>query len=282
MSRKRAILRGSILAAIALLAVASISSAFAQTTSLHIVKYAQDGTTVVSETTVDYPWLEANLPVLGDGSTHYYHQGPTFDPDNLWDPDETVNLKDKGAVKGTDVADLCDLVGGMSIYDEVAIKADDGFTKRFPYGAVYAPQPRQGPLALCWWRDGQYVPNFWEGMQVIFMAETTNGAGRYVFGNTDMRECLSERYRHFYYSGGTMYPSTNGLSVKYVNEIQVFTCPDWDVNGDHQASIGDIVAIGLQWGLTGPPGWIREDVNNDGQVTIGDVVFVGLYWGLNW
>ena len=30
------------------------------------------------ETTKTYQWLEANLPVLGDGTTHYYHQGPVF------------------------------------------------------------------------------------------------------------------------------------------------------------------------------------------------------------
>ncbi|HOG53151.1 MAG TPA: hypothetical protein PLT03_04685, partial [Bacillota bacterium] len=42
----------------------------------------------------------------GDGVTQYYYQGPTFDPDNIWDPDETLNLKNKGAVKGTDIKDL--------------------------------------------------------------------------------------------------------------------------------------------------------------------------------
>ncbi len=59
-------------------------------------------------------------------------------------------------------------------------------------------------------------------------------------------------------------------------------CPDWDVNCDHKCSIGDVVAIGLKWGLSGPPGWIREDANDNGEVTIGDVVFVGLYWGMAW
>ena len=53
-----------------------------------------------------------SCPIQGDGVTDYYAQGPTFDPTNLLDPNETVNLKDKGALKGTDLADLCTLVGG--------------------------------------------------------------------------------------------------------------------------------------------------------------------------
>ncbi|MDG6257091.1 MAG: argininosuccinate synthase, partial [Methanomicrobiaceae archaeon] len=46
--------------------------AAAATTEVHVVKYANDGTTVLAETTVDYTWMEANLPVYGDGVTHYY------------------------------------------------------------------------------------------------------------------------------------------------------------------------------------------------------------------
>ena len=113
----------------------------AASTEVHIVKYASDGTTILSETTKTYEWMEANLPVLGDGVTHYYHQGPVFmdDPDPVveqelrWNPDEDTNVqeKDNGAVKGTNLKDLCDLVGGMSAGEEVRIKASDGFSKWF-------------------------------------------------------------------------------------------------------------------------------------------------------
>ena len=75
----------------------------AGTTSLQIVKYAADGITVENQTTIDIATMEATLPVQGDGTTHYYTQGPTFDPGNLWDPDETCpgdSLKDKGALEG--------------------------------------------------------------------------------------------------------------------------------------------------------------------------------------
>jgi hypothetical protein len=58
--------------------------------------------------------------------------------------------------------------------------------------------------------------------------------------------------------------------------------PDWDLNGDHICNIGDVVKVGLAWGLTGDPGWIPEDLNNDGVINIGDVVVLGLHWGEAW
>ncbi len=47
------------------------------------MKYANDGTTILSEKTLTYQEMESSLPVQGDGSTHYYNQGPVFvdDPD---------------------------------------------------------------------------------------------------------------------------------------------------------------------------------------------------------
>ena len=58
--------------------------------------------------------------------------------------------------------------------------------------------------------------------------------------------------------------------------------PAWDLNGDGQCNIGDVVVIGLKWGQTGSPGWIPEDLNNDGEINIGDVVLIGLHWGGTW
>ena len=130
--------------------VSSVLAAGA-TSSVHIVKYANDNVTVVAEKTVSYQWMEDNLPIRGDGTTHYYQQGPTFDPDNLWDPNETVNLKDKGAVMGTSIKDLCDLVGAMESGDEVMLCAVDGWQIKFKYANVYEPEDRQGAIALCWY-----------------------------------------------------------------------------------------------------------------------------------
>jgi hypothetical protein len=107
----------------------------AASTELTITKYAGDGKTIIDQLTVDYHWLmdSDNIPVLGDGTTRYYHQGPVFidepadDPVELerlrWNEEEDRNwdTKDMGAVKGNNLKDLCNLVGGMVEGDEVQI-----------------------------------------------------------------------------------------------------------------------------------------------------------------
>ncbi|MHC1574597.1 MAG: Ig-like domain-containing protein [Candidatus Methanogasteraceae archaeon] len=206
---------------IALLLLISISTlplpaqAAEPTTDVRVVKYASDETTVLGNATVAYDWMETNLPVYGDGVTHYFHQGPIFDsPPGPWDENETVNHKDKGAVKGTDVKDLCDLVGGMSAGDEIKIRASDGFNKRFGYENVYDPPSEQGQIVLCWYKDGTYVPDYENGMQIVFFADDQ------IFGNWDMHECMGSEYRYNYSSE---YPSANGLSVRYVSDIVVYS-----------------------------------------------------------
>ncbi len=201
-----------------LLCIAVIGSAvpaLAATTEVNITKYASDETTILNETTVNYIWMETNLVVQGDGVTHYFHQGPVFDsPPGPWDENETANLKDKGALKGTDVRDLCDLVGGMSAGDEIKIRASDGFYRWFGYENVYSPQPGQGPMVVCWYKDGEHVPDYNEGMQLIFFADD------HIFGNWDMHECMAPEYRYNYSDD---YPSSNGLSVRDVSDIAIYS-----------------------------------------------------------
>jgi hypothetical protein len=192
------------------------------TTSITITKYASDGTTVLDQKTVDYQTLESTLPVQGDGVTHQYVQGPTFAPDNLWDSSETINIKDYGANKGTDLKDLCELVGGMSPGDTVEIKAIDNFSKIYDYPNVYTPQASQGKMVICWWCDGQYVPAWSDGMRLMFFAETKTG-DKYIFGNWDEHECLPSNRWHYFYSDGIGYPTTTGLAVKYVNRINIYS-----------------------------------------------------------
>lgn len=204
----------------------------APTTSVHLVKFADDGTTVLNETTVDYRWMEANLPVLGDGVTHYYHQGPVFSEDKeaQWDRNETTNFKDRGAVKGTDVRDLCDLIGGMQPDDEVMVKAGDGYHIEFGYKNVYEPEPRQGPIGICWYngedaavgeRQGVgYPPDYHVGMRLVFFADnSTNPEGKHVFGNQDMREFFPPERLHLF---DDLYPSTSGYTVKWIDEVRIY------------------------------------------------------------
>jgi hypothetical protein len=206
----------------------------AGTVSITVTKYDVDGITVLDQTTLTYEEMEATLPVQGDGETHYYFQGPTFDPANLWDPDETVNLKNKGAIKGTDVKDLVELVGGALDGDQIQLKAIDGYNENFLYDDVYNPEPGQGKLVVAWYTknagdgtplypEGAYVPDFNDGMQLIFLVETTNASGQHVFGHDDMRNYLPEANWHYFYSGTIQYPSANGLSLKWISEVNIYT-----------------------------------------------------------
>jgi hypothetical protein len=218
--RKRRVLLVILILLVSLLSTVPAIPALADgTTSIIITKYAGDHATILDQITLDYQTMEALLPVQGDGVTHQYLQGPVFEGD-IWDLGETVNIKDWGANKGTDLMDLCELVGGMSYGDTVEIKASDGLARTYDYPNIYTPDPRQGKMAICWWCDGKYVPAWQDGMRLVFFAETTNPDGFYVFGNWDQYECFPEN-RWYYYSG--QYPTTTGHSVKYIDEINIYS-----------------------------------------------------------
>jgi uncharacterized repeat protein (TIGR02543 family) len=200
------------------------------TTSVLITKYAEDGTTVLAQTVVSWQWMAANLPVQGDGITHYYHQGPTFDPADPWNPEEDINVdsRDFGPCMGTDVKDLCELpeIGGAPEGSEIEIKSPDGFAKRFAYEDVYNPEPAQGKLVLTWYdTDYGFPPDYDTALRLVFFAQTTNAAGQHVFGNWDMHQTLAEKYWHYYTSGSESWPSSSGLSVKDVSEINIYSSP---------------------------------------------------------
>ncbi|MFY9800395.1 MAG: DUF3344 domain-containing protein, partial [Methanoregula sp.] len=207
----------------------------AATTQIHLVKYANDGTTILAEKTLTYHEMEDTLPVHGDGSTHYYHQGPVFiddtDPSTQeqlrWNAAEDTNVqeKDMGAVKGTDLKVLCNLVGGMSSGDTVKIKATDGFTKEFAYKNVYTPPSRQGPMVITWYMDGQYPDSgYSDGMKLVFFADASvNPWGIHAFGNYDWHESADRQYWYYYQSGDEKYPTTTGLAVKYVSDILIYS-----------------------------------------------------------
>jgi len=230
MDRKSTVLVYSLIF-IAILLLAT--PATAATTTVHIARYANDGTTVLNETNVTYQWMMDNLPVMGDGVTHYYHQGPVFkdDPDPVvqeqlrWNPEEDTNIreKDMGAVKGTAVKDLVNLVGGMEPGDTVTIGAVDGFSKTFGYQNVYLPPDRQGPMVVTWYREDEgYVPDYSSGMRLIFFADaSTNLWDIHAFGNWDWHESADPEYYYYYTQGSERYPTTTGLSVQMVSSIRI-------------------------------------------------------------
>ena len=216
--------RSLLVTAILLLAVCMVAPAMAATTSVEIRKYANDGTTILNSTTVNYTWMMDNLPVMGDGITHYYHQGPVFidDPDPAkqaalrWNPEEDTNVqeKDMGAVKGTNLADLCNLVGGMGPEDVLKIRSSDGWYKTLPYKNVFEYSSREGPIIICWNKDGRYPDTgYTDGMRMVWFADTsTNPWGIHAFGVWDWHEAADEEYWYYYQQGNEKYPTTTGLS----------------------------------------------------------------------
>ncbi|MDD1710321.1 MAG: argininosuccinate synthase, partial [Methanoregulaceae archaeon] len=147
-----------------------------------------------------------------------------------WDRNETSNFRDMGAVKGTAVRDLCDLIGGMVPGDEVMVKAVDGYHVEFPYENVYEPKSRQGNITVCWFngeesavgeRQGTgYPPSYHVAMRLVFLADTsTNSESKHVFGNWDMHEVMPQEKIHLFEN---LYPSTGGYTVKWVDEVRVY------------------------------------------------------------
>ena len=80
----------------------------------------------------------------------------TLEQELRWNPAEDTNVdtKDMGAVKGTNLKDLCNLVGGMSPGEEVKILAIDGWSDTYAYKNVYEYSSREGPLGICWYQNG--------------------------------------------------------------------------------------------------------------------------------
>lgn len=201
------------------------------TTEITVTKISITGD-VIAEKTVDYLWMQANLPIQGNGVTHYYHQGPVFSEDKelAWDRGETKNFKDQGAVMGTDIADLCNLVGGAAPGDEIMVRASDGYHVEFPYENVFTPDPRQGPMVVCWYngedartgaRVGSGYPpeDYYTGMRLVFFADdSTNVEGKHVYGNWDMHETMPGSIQHFF----NLVPSTNGFTAKWVDEVRIY------------------------------------------------------------
>jgi DMSO/TMAO reductase YedYZ molybdopterin-dependent catalytic subunit len=202
-----------------------VGSVNAATTSVEISRIAADGTTVLVNETVTYAWMKDNLPITGDGATHYGHQGPIFEAaqgyyGDPWDPQEIINTDDSGALRGTSVLDLAALVGGIPEGSTIKIIARDGLSRTFSSDYILSPTPEMGPLVLVWEVDGVNVSaagtsgDASDGMRIYFFADDG------IFGNYDMLQTMPENERYNY---STSYPSTRGLSVQYVDRIQIYT-----------------------------------------------------------
>ncbi len=236
------------------------------TTEVTVRRLSTDGLTPINETTLTYQQMEATLPVQGDGSTYYYFQGPIFPNewndtyagryvyqggewnksqekwDRVWNTTlgayvqmEECNVlgKNLGKLKGTDVRDLCNLLGGLPSGRKVRVTAVDNFYKELPYSAIYTPTAGLGPYVITWWSvdagesgltSGYTGPDYPTGMRATFFGDTSrNPWGKHVSGLGDMYEGLPPSNYYYYVSGGIFYPSGGGYTIKNVRWIDMFT-----------------------------------------------------------
>ncbi|GMX58663.1 MAG: hypothetical protein MCSN_3170 [Candidatus Microsyncoccus archaeolyticus] len=185
-----------------------ISSA-ALSDTITVKKLANDGVTVLNQTTVTMEYLKDNFTVYGDDIAHYYYQEPTFDEHDLWNEYEYVNVFefDLGGRKGTEIKDILSLVGGAVDGDEIKIIGTFGITKTYNYSTIYNYVPRRGRITLTWRKNSSY--SFTASPQLIFMADTSvNPWGVNCFGNWDMHETLPESNWTYQWNNGQLYPKT--------------------------------------------------------------------------
>ena len=73
--------------------------------------------------------------------------------------------------------------------------------------------------------NGEYPDSgYSDGMRLVWFADNgVNPWGIHAFGNFDWHESADAKYWYYYMSGSEKYPTTTGLSVKYVSEIQIFS-----------------------------------------------------------
>ena len=217
----------TILLCIALVtSVVSVSAT--ATTEATVTKYcANNYSTVLNNTTLNYTDMKANYTnVLSVGDL--WMQGATFNSSDPWGnltPKE--NMRCFYTHNGTYIHNLTDAVGGMSSGDEIQILANDGFSKWFNYTNVYETHPLMGGMVLTWWDNEMgYVPNFTYGMRLYFYNQTD----ALNFTDWDMHESLAPWYWHYYTNESGSWPSAKGLSVKYVDRINIYPPHRHDFN----------------------------------------------------
>ena len=85
-------------------------------------------------------------------------------------------------------------------------------------------------------------------MRLVFFADTSvNPWGEHVFGNFDWHESAEPEFWYYYQSGEQKYPTTTGLSAKYVSDILIYSSlpptsgssGSWGWNSEYEPSCRD-------------------------------------------
>lgn len=178
-----------------------------------------DGSEIISEK--DFSFTEINTSMTSAGAPDGYllsFQGPTFDPDNFWDPEEVKNVDNlKTRIIGVPIKEILEQSEVPDNIKNITFIAEDGFKKTLPAANIFNPPDIQGePILAYWYADSGLLPEE-NGYRLYFNAPDG------IYGNSDMQKTLPDEYRHYFMNSAdkTAYPSAKGLSIARIVEIDV-------------------------------------------------------------
>jgi hypothetical protein len=195
------------------------SLACASEPGIKVVLKNHDGTEIISEKEFSFSDINTTMTSTGaPGGILLSFQGPTFDPENLWDPEESKNVDNlKTRIIGVPIKELLENSEIPENSINVTFVADDGFKKTLPAVNIYNPPDVQGePILAYWYEDAGLLPEE-SGYRLYF--DAPDG----VYGNSDMQNSLPDDYYHYFLNSAdkTAYPSAKGLSVAKIIQIEI-------------------------------------------------------------
>ncbi len=84
------------------------------------------------------------------------------------------NIRGQGEYRGVRIADLIELVGGMTEDQILIINSTDGYSQRFTYSNVYPNVTQyqyQGDMVLAYQYNGTMIPEYQDGPRLMFLPE---------------------------------------------------------------------------------------------------------------
>jgi PKD repeat protein len=143
----------------------------------------------------------------------------------------------------------------------------------FAYKNIYAYSSREGPMVLAWYQNGNYPDTgYSDGMRMVWFADTSvNPWGIHAFGNYDWHEAAAPEYWYYYMSGGENYPTTTGLSGKYISEVKIISstgpvAPEAAFNSDVQTGTAPVTVQFTDASTGTEPLTYAWDFQNDGTI----------------
>jgi hypothetical protein len=131
--------------------------------------------------------------------------------ENLYD-----NIGGAGDYSGVSVADLVELVGGISEGDVLRVTSSDGYLQEFAYLNVHTNEAwlqLQGEMVVALSYESELVPEWEDGPKLVMLAPDG------VYNNAD---CEATSYEG---QGYVVYPSAGARWVKCVALVEVIPCP---------------------------------------------------------